>query len=83
LSNPFAEAFDAIEQTIRNQQTFETFLVKNLLHQLPEYIKQLPEQKELLDKLAQAGIDKAKVLNDASVAAVKPVKHTIKVEKVD
>jgi lysophospholipase L1-like esterase len=83
IENPFCEPFKKAEETARNQQNFETFLVKNLLHNLPEYTKQLPEQKDALDKLAHGGIDKAKTLNDASVAAITPVKHTIKIEKVN
>jgi hypothetical protein len=83
LENPFCEPFKKVEEAAKTQQAFETFLVKTLLHTLPEFIKQLPEQKEALDKVAQAGIDKAKAMNDASVAAVAPVKHTIKIEKVN
>jgi hypothetical protein len=82
-NNPFTEPFKKVEETIRAQQNFETPLVKNLLHNLPGYLQLLPEQKPALDTLAQAGIDKAKALNDASAAAaVAPVKHMIKVEKV-
>jgi lysophospholipase L1-like esterase len=81
-SNPFTEPFKKGEEAIRAQQNFETPLIKDLLPTLPRYLQLLPEQKESLDKLAQGGIDKAKALNDASVAAVVPVKHTIKIEKI-
>jgi lysophospholipase L1-like esterase len=80
--NPFTDPFKKVEETIRAQQNFETPLIKNLLHNLPGYLQMLPEQKESIDKLAQGGIDKAKALNDAAVAAVVAVKHTIKIEKI-
>ena len=63
-------------------QAEKTPLIKDLLASLPRYLQMLPEQKESLDKLAQAGIDKAKALNDAAAAAVVAVKHTIKIEKI-
>ncbi len=80
--NPFQEQFKKVEEAIRAQQNYETPLIKNLLHNWPGYVQLLPEQKDALDKIAQAAIDKAKGLNDASAAGVTPVKHTIKVEKI-
>ena len=70
----------AREDSIRAQQNYETGLIKDLLHNWPGYVKLLPEQKDAFDKIAQAAVDKAKTLNDAAVAAVQPVKHTIKIE---
>src|SRR5206468_3730369 len=81
-ANPFGEPFKKVEESIRAQQTFETLLIKDLLPHCAEYNKVMPEQKESIDKLMQGGIDKAKVLNDAAVGAVAPVKHTIKIEKI-
>jgi lysophospholipase L1-like esterase len=80
--NPFGEPFKKVEESIRAQQTFETLLIKDLLPHCAEYNKIMPEQKEALDKLMQGGIDKAKILNDAAIGAVAPVKHTIKIEKI-
>jgi hypothetical protein len=81
-NNPFSEPFKKVQETIRAQQNFETPLIKDLFAHLPAYLQLLPEQKPALDQLAQGGIDKAKSLNDASVAAVVPVKHTITIEKI-
>jgi hypothetical protein len=81
-TNPFSEPFKKVEEAVRAQQEFETFLIKDLLHNWPRYHKQLPEQKETLDQAAQGGIDKAKALNDAAAAAVVPVKHTITIERI-
>src|SRR5439155_17070378 len=81
-SNPFTEPFKKVEDAIRAQQNYETPLIKDMLARWPAYLQMVPEQKESLDKIAQAAIDKEKALNDASVAAVAPVKHTIKIEKL-
>jgi lysophospholipase L1-like esterase len=82
LNNPFSEPFKKVEEAVRNQQNFETPLIKELLQRWPEFLKLLPEQKPQFDQIAAAAIEKAKSLNDAAVAAVTPVKHTIKIEKV-
>ena len=82
LDNPFSEPFKKVEEAIRNQQNFETFLIKQLLPTMSEYARTLPEQKESLDKVAAGGIEKATALGVASRAAIAPVKHTIKIEKL-
>ena len=82
IDNPFCEQFNKVEAVVRQQQTYETPLVKTLLHNLPTYIGMLPEQKEMWDKIVSAALEKDKTLRDAASAAVVPVKHTIKVEKV-
>jgi lysophospholipase L1-like esterase len=82
LTNPFSEPFKKVEDAIRNQQNYETPLIKEILHRWPELLKLVPDQKAAFDQIANAAIEKAKTLNDASVAAVTPVKHTIKIERV-
>jgi lysophospholipase L1-like esterase len=82
LTNPFSEPFKKVEEAVRNQQNYETPLIKELLQRWPEFVKLLPDQKPQFDQIASAAIEKAKSLNDAAVAAVTPVKHTIKIEKV-
>jgi lysophospholipase L1-like esterase len=82
LTNPFSEPFKKVEEAVRAQQNYETPLIKELLHRWPEFAKLVPDQKPAFDQIAQAAIDKAKALNDAAAAAVVPVKHTIKIEKV-
>ena len=80
--NPFSDQFKKVEDAIRTQQNYETPLIQHLLHNWPSYVKLLPEQKDALDKIAQAAIDKARNLNDAAAAAAQPVKHTIKIERI-
>jgi hypothetical protein len=71
-----------VEDKVHSQQNFETPLVKQLLHDLPEYESLLPEEKELFAKLRPALVAKDTPLREESAKAVEPVKHTIKVEEV-
>jgi lysophospholipase L1-like esterase len=82
LQNPFSEPFAKAQNAIRNQQNFETPLVKNLLHNLPQYEQAAPEEKEALQRIAARLIDKDKALREASTAAVVPVTHTLKIESL-
>lgn len=82
-ANPFHGPFKAVQDAVQRQQGFETPLVKTLIHNLPDYEKQVPDEKESLNRIAEALMKKHRPLVDASAAAAaKPVKHTIKVEAV-
>jgi lysophospholipase L1-like esterase len=81
LDNPFSEPFRKVEDAIGRQQGMETPIVKSLLHNLPEYVKFCPEEKETFERVAQTLVRKDKDARAASAAAVAPVKHTIKIEK--
>ena len=52
LNNPFSEPFKKVEQTIRQQQNFETLLVKQILASLPQYTAMVPQQKDAAAKFA-------------------------------
>jgi lysophospholipase L1-like esterase len=81
LDNPFSEPFQQAENAIHRQQDFETPLVKNLLHNMPEYKKMLPEATENLDQVAAAGLSHDSELMKISAAAVRPVRHKIVIER--
>ena len=83
LDNPFVEPFRQAGQAIRQQQSYETTLHKQLLHDLAMYRKAVPDEEQALQRLAEKVIEKQKQLSAASRAAVKPVKHTIKVEAAE
>lgn len=83
LDNPFVEPFRQAGQAIRQQQNYETTLHKQLLHDLAMYRRAIPDEEQTLQRLADKVIEKQKQLSAASRAAVKPVKHTIKVEAAD
>ena len=80
LDNPFSEEFHKVEGQIKQQQDFETPLVKQLIHDLPAYKQAAPEESETLERVAAGLLKKDKTMVDASATAVKPVTHTIKIE---
>jgi lysophospholipase L1-like esterase len=80
LDNPFCGPFEKVEAKIRQQQDYETPLVKSLIHSLPDYKRMLPDEAATLDRLAAEGIRRDKALREASAAAVVPVRHTIRIE---
>ena len=81
LDNPFSKSFKQVEDAIRRQQDFETPLVKNLLHNIPEYKRLVPEASESLEQVAAAGLRRDKELMTQSAAAVKPVRYKITIEQ--
>jgi hypothetical protein len=81
IDNPFSEPFQQVENAIRDQQNFETPLVKSLLTRFPEYKRLLPEATENLELVATAGLRRDKELMNKSSAAVKPVTHKIQIER--
>ena len=82
LDNPFCAPFQKAEQTIRQQQDYETPLTKVLLHSLPQYREVAPEESAALDRVAAAAIARDQALAEASSAAVVPVRHLLKVEVI-
>ena len=79
LDNPFSEPFRKVEAQISRQQEMETGLVKNLVHNLPEYKRMVPDEQESLNRIANGLVKQDQAAQAASSAAVVPVKHTIKV----
>jgi hypothetical protein len=82
LDNPFSGPFKQVEDQIRKQQAFETPLVKDILNKLPRFKEFAPNESDAIDRIAAGAIEKNKTLIEASVSAVKPVKHTLKIEPV-
>jgi lysophospholipase L1-like esterase len=82
LDNPFSGPFMAGEKAIRQQQDFETPLVKTLLNDLPTLKRLAADEADALDRMTAGAMKKERQLQEASAAAVKPVTHVIKVELV-
>jgi lysophospholipase L1-like esterase len=82
LDNPFCEPFRAVERKIASKQGMEVELVKNLLHNLPAYVRRAPEEKDALDRIGTALVKSDVEAREACAAAVAPVKHTIRIEAV-
>jgi lysophospholipase L1-like esterase len=80
--NPFSEPFRQAEQAVRQQQNYETQLHKVTLHNLAQYYQLAPDEKEALDRIAGKAQAKDKELFEQVAAAVKPVKHVIKIQAV-
>lgn len=78
--NPFSEPFKNAEASIREQQNFETPLIKTLITKLPDLKKVVPEESAALEKVAETAIRHDQELFTASAAAVKPVNHAIVIE---
>ena len=82
LDNPFSGPFQKVEQKIREQQNYETPLVKTFLHSLPASKAIVPEEADALVRVATVAMAKDKTLREASAAAVKPVQHKLSIEPV-
>jgi hypothetical protein len=82
LDNPFCKSFQEVERVIGEQQGMEVGLIKQLIHDLPAYMQAAPDEKEALNRIGDSLVKKDKTARAASMAAVKPVVHTIKVEPV-
>ena len=76
LDNPFSEPFKAVEYAARKQQEYETQGMKSIWNSK----ENLPEDQAALQKLADGVVKKARAFEAAAHLAVKPVKHTLKVE---
>lgn len=83
LDNPFSESFSRCQEAIAKQQNFETALTKVLLHEIPNYRRYLPEEKETLDQIVDKLAQKDKEMAAASASSVKPVTHTLKIELIE
>jgi lysophospholipase L1-like esterase len=82
VDNPFSAAFAKVNAAVQAQQAFETLLVKQYMHSVGQFKTALPEESAAFDSITAAGLEKQKKLYEASVAAVQPVQHTIKIEPV-
>jgi len=82
IDNPFSEPFKAVQQQIAQKQGMETGLIKNLLHNLPQYVAAAPGEEEAIKRIQAALVAKDKVAREAAAASVKPVKHVIRIEAV-
>jgi len=80
LDNPFCDAFKKVDHAVREQQNFETPMIKDLINKLGNFQRMVPDETEAFDRIRAAVAKKDKALFDAAAAAVEPVKHTIKIE---
>jgi lysophospholipase L1-like esterase len=77
LDNPFNESFARVEAAVKAQQSFETPATKTLLHTLPQWQTNLPEEKAAIDRLQTGVLEKSRTLAAAAQRTVAPVRHTL------
>ncbi|MBC8106101.1 MAG: SGNH/GDSL hydrolase family protein [Anaerolineae bacterium] len=77
LDNPFVEQFRKVDGVVREQQNFETWMIKSLVHGV-RY--ELPDEKKLLADTVAASTKKQLMLSNRAADAVVPVTHTITIE---
>jgi lysophospholipase L1-like esterase len=82
LDNPFSDHFLKVEEAVKAQQNYETPLVKQLMHELADLEKLVPEEKANMEAIKTAGMRKARELFQHSASEVTPVQHRITVEIV-
>jgi lysophospholipase L1-like esterase len=80
--NPFASAFKTVEAAVREQQNYETPMIKQFAHNLRPFKQMVPAEVESLNRIADAMAKRDAELQQAARDAVKPVRHTIVVESV-
>jgi lysophospholipase L1-like esterase len=80
LDNPFSGPFKAVENAVRSKQAFETQSIRRVWHGAgfwPEPGERAAPEKQLPADV----VEKARVLEAGVRAAIKPVKHTLKIER--
>jgi lysophospholipase L1-like esterase len=82
LDNPFCPAFKKVEKAIIAQQDFETPMVKQLLHNAPQYRDLRPAEREKYEREVADALRHDEELKDMAAAAVKPVVYTIGIQPV-
>ncbi len=82
LDNPFGPAFERVRKAVRAQQTFENRLVNIYLHNIPFYQSLVPDERRPLERMAQKLVRRAQPERNASAAAVVPVEHTLRIERL-
>ncbi len=80
LDNPFSQPFAKVEDAIARKQRMEVGLVKSLIHNLPTYKQAVPEEAPAVERIADRLVNRDKQAREAAAAAVRPVKHRIKIE---
>ena len=78
LDNPFSGPFKALENAVRSKQAFETQSMRSVWRGAGFWPE--PGERAALEKLPADVVDKARVLEAGVRAAIKPVKHTLKIE---
>src|SRR6185295_12504178 len=56
IDNPFSKPFRKVDTAVREQQKYETGLVKSVVTKLPDFHNLVPEETEAIEKIAATAI---------------------------
>jgi hypothetical protein len=82
LDNPFSEQFAKVESLIRNHQGFEIPMIKSFVTKMAQFNEMAPGNQDCLDRIEQGMAKRRESMVAEAAAAVVPVRHVIKIEKV-
>jgi hypothetical protein len=82
LDNPFSEPFRAVESAVRRQQQYETLGVRGILGGFESSMAQSLDEQSAPDEPADGILRNARALEAAARAAVKPVRHWLRISPV-
>ncbi|HWP39429.1 MAG TPA: hypothetical protein VNL70_00790, partial [Tepidisphaeraceae bacterium] len=82
LDNPFSEQFARVESLIRNHQGFEIPMIKSFVTKMAQFNEMAPGNQDCLDRIEQGMARRRESMVAEAAAAVVPVRHVIKIEKV-
>jgi lysophospholipase L1-like esterase len=80
LQNPFCDQFNQVWHSVLLQQSQDQILVESFLNKLARFKEMAPTATAALDQAAQAGIAQREIMNQAAIALVVPIQHTITIE---
>ena len=80
LDNPFSEPFRVVMSAVRRKQELETQGMRGAGQSAVRWLG--PDQRSGVEKLPVGVLEKARALEPEVRAAVKPVIHTLKIERV-
>jgi lysophospholipase L1-like esterase len=80
LDNPFSGPFKAVENAVRRKQELETQGMRSVWHGAGR--RQEPNERAVLEKLSAGAVEEARALEVDARDAIKPVRHTLKIQRV-
>lgn len=85
VDNPFSKPFAKVHAAVEAQQKYETPMMKEMLHNLPEWKKAAASggQEGAFAELEKSMREADAALRTSAAKAVQPVRYTVKVEAVE
>jgi hypothetical protein len=80
LDNPFVEPFKKVHKAVLAQQTFETPMIKSMIHDVPSFENAVPDHLGTVQAMVDSMTKLDQTMYDTATAGVQPVTHTIKIE---